>query len=225
MPNQIDRSKMYGVARPDAVSLVGPSRVMPAEKSGDFHVTEQRINLHMPYYQPYRLYRCRKELGVHLAENVIIIVREIDPSEAPNAYRIHAGAECFDDYPEQLHVVRSFEGSCWWPLMTDDGPVSVLQFIEFAAEGELGSFVAFDDQTRLAQRSGPLDPPRTNSAIVANFPAPLGWARSTPKSSGWRTPTRKSICGRASKPFWISTSPNARRASVHGLSSRKSSVL
>ncbi|WP_426436969.1 hypothetical protein [Bradyrhizobium genosp. P] len=76
-------------------------------------MTEHRINLRMPYYQSYRLYRGRRELGVRLSENVPIIVREVDPIEAPIAYRVHTD----DDYvSDRLHEVRSFESTFWWPM-------------------------------------------------------------------------------------------------------------
>ncbi|WMT76527.1 hypothetical protein [Bradyrhizobium sp. Ash2021] len=125
-------------------------------------MTEHRVSLRMPYFQAYKLYRGRNELGVRLSENVSIIVREVDPIEAPIAYRIHTD----DDYvSDRLHEVRSFESTCWWPLMAHDGPVSVARFIEFAAKGKLGTFLAFDEPPKMGQRDG-----RTFQEFECAFP-------------------------------------------------------
>ncbi|MGY4466984.1 hypothetical protein ACVWWK_002666 [Bradyrhizobium sp. LB9.1b] len=114
-------------------------------------MTEHRVNMGMPYYQAYRLYRGRRDLGVGLSENAPIVVREIDASEAPVAYRIHTE----DDYvSDRLQDVRSFESTFWWPLMTHDGPVSVDRFVEFAAKGTIGAFLAFDEPPRMGKRDG-----------------------------------------------------------------------
>lgn len=116
-------------------------------------MTEHRVNMGMPYYQAYRLYRGRRDLGVGLSENAPIVVREIDASEAPVAYRIHTE----DDYvSDRLQDVRSFESTFWWPLMTHDGPVSVDRFVEFAAKGTIGAFLAFDEPPRMGKRDGRL---------------------------------------------------------------------
>ncbi|RXH37956.1 hypothetical protein [Bradyrhizobium zhanjiangense] len=114
-------------------------------------MTEHRINLRMPYHQAYRLYRGRRDLGVRLTEIAPIVVREIDASEAPVAYRIHTQ----DDYvADRLHEVRSFQSACWWPLMAHDGQVGVGRFIDFAGKGKLGSFLSFDEPPRMGQRDG-----------------------------------------------------------------------
>jgi hypothetical protein len=125
-------------------------------------VTEYRIDLRVPYYQAYKLYRGRKELGVRLSENVSIIVREIDRIEAPVAYRVHTE----DDYVlDRLHEVRSFESTFWWPMMAHDGPVSVARFIEFAAKGKLGSFLTFDGPPKMGRCDG-----RTFEEFASRFP-------------------------------------------------------
>lgn len=114
-------------------------------------MTEHRINVRMPYHQAYRLYRGRRDLGVRLSEDVPVIVREVDASEAPIAYRVQTE----DDYvPDRLHEVRSFESTCWWSLMTYDGPVGVARFVEYAAKGTLGSFLSFDEPPKMGQRDG-----------------------------------------------------------------------
>jgi hypothetical protein len=114
-------------------------------------VKEHHVNLRMPYHQAFKRPRYRNERSVVLTEVVPILIREIDPSAAPVAYRIYTQ----DEYvSERQHEVRTFESAFWWPLMAPDGPVSVTRFIELAAAGRLGSFLAFSRSDKVGHRDG-----------------------------------------------------------------------
>jgi hypothetical protein len=114
-------------------------------------VKEHRIKLRMRYHQTFKRPRCRKEEGVFLTEDVSILIREIDASDAPVAYCVYTQDEYSSD---RLHEVRSFESAFWWPLMASDGPVSVARFIEHAADGKLGSFMTFGSSIKLGREDG-----------------------------------------------------------------------
>ncbi|UVO26948.1 hypothetical protein [Bradyrhizobium arachidis] len=132
------------------------------QHDGALRVKEHHVNLRMPYHQVFKRPRCRKEQTVVLTEAVPILIREIDPSEAPIAYRIHTQ----DEYvSERLHEVRSYESTFLWPLMAPDGPVSVTSFVELAAEGRLGSFIAFCRSEKFGRKDG-----RTFVEFVNEFP-------------------------------------------------------
>lgn len=99
------------------------------------------VTIPMDYRQKYKLPRCRKFESVFLTEKVTVAIREIEPGAAPVAYRVYAN----DRYcAARLHEVRSHDGSLWWPLTGQDGPISVPQFLELAADGEVSSLLRFD---------------------------------------------------------------------------------
>jgi hypothetical protein len=125
-------------------------------------VNEHRVDLRMPYHQIFKRPRFRHVQSVVLTEVVPILIREIEPSEAPVAYRVYTQ----DEYvSERLHEVRSCESAFLWPLMAPDGPVSVTRFSELAAGGRLGSFIAFDRLDGTGHKDG-----RTFTEFCTEFP-------------------------------------------------------
>jgi hypothetical protein len=120
------------------------------------------VKLRMRYRQPFKRPRCRKEESVYLSEEVSISVREIDPIAAPVAFRIYTQ----DAFPLwHLHEVRSHDRALWWPLMGYDGPMSVAQFQEHAADGTMSSFLTFNPSHERSFPDGP-----SFAEFVNNFP-------------------------------------------------------
>jgi hypothetical protein len=125
-------------------------------------MTEHRVSLRMPYHQAFKLYRGRKKQFVHLSAPFTVLIREIDAAEAPVAYRVMTD----DEYASQrMHEVRSFESTFLWPLMAPDGPVSTVRFIEIAADGRLGAFLAFGRAAKVGHHDG-----RTFEEFFNEFP-------------------------------------------------------
>jgi hypothetical protein len=93
---------------------------------------------------------------------VSISICEIDPSDAPVAYRVHTQDPFSSD---RLHEVRSYDHGFWWPLMPSDGPVSVPRFIEPAADGEVSSFLTFGRSIQYGREDG-----RSFTEFLNDFP-------------------------------------------------------
>jgi hypothetical protein len=101
------------------------------------------LHMRVPYTQSYVPVGRRKPMNVDFwSETPIPLhIREIGASEAPPAYRIVS----MDERSSRgQYVIRSFEDSLWWPLLSAEGFVSFRQFARLAADGERGVFAALD---------------------------------------------------------------------------------
>jgi hypothetical protein len=79
--------------------------------------------------------RCRKTSTAHLHGLADISIRTIAETDAPVAFSVTTPAQ--DSRPASFDV-REFEDACWWPIGDEQGFVSVQQFLDALADGDLG---------------------------------------------------------------------------------------
>jgi hypothetical protein len=92
------------------------------------------IRVLVPYKQTFipfrhRIAQCEVVWDFHRIE-----AHTISPESAPLAFRLEPVGPTHEDCAPDC-VVRSFEGSYWWPLLGKNGAVSVAEFLSRAAEG------------------------------------------------------------------------------------------
>ena len=106
-------------------------------------MSNEPVHLRVPYTQSYVPVGRRKPMNVDFWSEMPIPlhIREIGASEAPPAYQI-VGME--ERSSRGQYIIRSFEDSLWWPLLSAKGFVSFRQFARLAADGERGVFAALD---------------------------------------------------------------------------------
>jgi hypothetical protein len=74
-----------------------------------------------------------------------VMIGDIEPDEAPVAYRVQSKSLPLDPGGLRQYVIRSFEGKLWWPLSWPGAPgLHREQFAYLAAEGRPVAVLAID---------------------------------------------------------------------------------
>jgi hypothetical protein len=105
-----------------------------------------RLNINYEqYYEPSRS-RNGRVLAIGLSYRSDLAVREVDPQAAPVAYRVRSMTGLLPQCSERVeeYEIRSFDGALFWPLVGDQGFLSVSTFLDLAAAGHRTARMTFD---------------------------------------------------------------------------------
>jgi hypothetical protein len=103
------------------------------------------------YRAEYVRWRGRKTRPVYLTGTQPVEIVEVDPAEAPVAYRIASGKP---DY-HAGYEVRSFNGSLWWPVADYGNPLEVEAFLALVASDWERASRVLDPMHRTYYLNGP----------------------------------------------------------------------
>jgi hypothetical protein len=89
------------------------------------HLLDYRFTYRVVYVR----YKGTKNRPAHLADVQPVQLMEVDPAEAPVAYRIVSTDKGYQD----THEVRAFGGSLWWPVFDHGNPLEASAFLRLVA--------------------------------------------------------------------------------------------
>ena len=118
---------------------------------------ETPLKLRIPYAQSFIPPRGRKMRTAWFLDEDAVMIRAIEPNEAPVAYRVGSKPLPLDPGAGREYAIRSFEGKLWWPLSWDEGPaMDSGQFAVIAAQGIPIAVLAIDPSIAVPLRCWPL---------------------------------------------------------------------
>jgi hypothetical protein len=145
-------------------------RAALSSASADFRkgesVIEAPVLLRIPYEQWFVPPRCRAMRAEWFMDEGAVMVRVVDPEDAPIAYRFRPGSPSPDHDHENEYAVRIHQGNFWWPLSWGDGKFRLgpVEFKIFAAKGLPLAVAAIDPSISVPLRRWPLRLFDANSA-------------------------------------------------------------
>ena len=77
---------------------------------------EVPLTLQIPYAQDYVPRKCRKMQTAWFLDEGAVMIRVIEPDEAPVAYRVRSRSLPLDPSQLRQYEIRCFEGKFWWPI-------------------------------------------------------------------------------------------------------------
>lgn len=136
-----------------------PSRsTIPIQSRETRSVNEVPVILRVPYEQWFVPPRCRTPRPEWFLDEGAVMIRVVQPEEAPVAYRVKSRP--LPLYPEHGRDcdVRIFEGKFWWPLLHDNGRrfVEPAEFQRYAKEGLPLAVLAIDPSISVPTGRWPL---------------------------------------------------------------------
>jgi hypothetical protein len=118
---------------------------------------ETPLKLRIPYAQSFIPPRGRKMRTAWFLDEDAVMIRAIEPDEAPVAYRVGSKPLPLDPGARREYAIRSFEGKLWWPLSWHEGPaMNSGQFAVIAAQGIPIAVLAIDPSIAVPLRCWPL---------------------------------------------------------------------
>ncbi len=96
-------------------------------------------------------------LRVDLSHQADLAIREVDPLDAPVAYRVKDSRRPLSPFGGHVpeYEIRSFDGGLWWPLVGHEGPVSGQTFLELAAAGHQSARLTLDPDAWVSHSERP----------------------------------------------------------------------
>jgi hypothetical protein len=112
-------------------------------------MNERLVPVRLPYKVDFVRKRHRNPDFANFWDDAVVLIREVDPADAPVVYRVFDHDPLFAGYrPEDGYCIRSIGDSLWWPLAYRNALMTVSKFEELAASGNTSVLRAFAPSIR-----------------------------------------------------------------------------
>jgi hypothetical protein len=100
-------------------------------------MNERIVRVRLPFKVDFIRKRHRTPDFANFWDDDVVLIREVDPKEAPVVYRIFDADPLFAGHrPEDGCAIRAIGDALWWPLVDRNGLIAASKFVELAGSGD-----------------------------------------------------------------------------------------
>jgi hypothetical protein len=100
-------------------------------------MNERIVRVRLPFKVDFVRKRHRTPDFANFWDDDVVLIREVDPKEAPVVYRIFDADPLFAGHrPEDGCAIRAIGDALWWPLVDRNGLIAASKFVELAGSGD-----------------------------------------------------------------------------------------